>query len=91
MKLPKNLICWSIWLLPNSEKSILIAYEIWFANINRLFRWLYKKITYLILPVNKVIQILAYLKLVRLLLLIIAFVLGLFTDAKVLKTNFSDV
>ena len=42
-------------------------------------------------PISKIIQILSYIKFIRMILVIIAFLIGLITDAKVLKTSYSEV
>ena len=93
LKVPSDHIWWSVWLIQNSVKSLIRAYEIWVTNMNkyRLFRWLSTLIAYVIWPISKLIQILSYIKFIRMILVIIAFIIGLITDAKVLKTNYSDL
>ena len=93
LKVPSDHIWWSVWLIQNSVKSIIRAYEIWVTNMNkyRLFRWLSTLIAYIIWPISKLIQILSYIKFIRMILVIIAFIIGLITDAKVLKTSYSEV
>lgn len=56
-------------------------------NKYRLFRWVSTFIGYIIRPMQKVLQILSYFRFIRMLMIIIAFILGLFTDSKVLKSN----
>lgn len=54
LKLPSYQVCWSVWLLQNSIKSIIKGYEIWLVNMNKytLFRWFYFIVTYLLWPIQ---------------------------------------
>lgn len=92
LKLPTDHLLWSVYLIQTSMKSIIKAYEIWYSNMNKytLFRWIATIITYLVWPLQKAIQILAYLKFFRLIMLIIVFIVGLFTDSKEVKMYLTD-
>lgn len=92
LKLPKEHLWWSYWLLKNAFNSIFNGYNIWLKNMSqyRLFRWLSLLISYILWPIEKIIQVLAYFRVIRIFLLLIGFLLGLFTDIKEVKNAFSD-
>lgn len=56
-------------------------------NSYRIFRFFSLTITYLLWPLQKLIQIASYLKFIRLIMFIIVFIIGLFTDSNTVKTN----
>ena len=92
LKLPKEHFWWSYWLLNNSFKSLVKGYNIWLNNMSqyRLFRWLRVVVFYILWPIEKAIQILAYFRIIRMFLLVLAFILGLFTDVKEVKNFLND-
>lgn len=92
LKLPTDHVWWSLWLMQNSIKSLVRAYQLWIVNMNKyaIFRFISALLGYIVWPIQKAIQILAYFKFVRMFLLIIGFFIGLFTDAKVFKFTLTE-
>lgn len=90
LKVPSDHVWWSFWLLQNSFKSIVRAYEVWLSNMNkyRLFRWLFAFISYIAWPIQKFLQILTYIRFVRMIYLVIGFIIGLIFDNDSARTYY---
>lgn len=93
LKLPKEHLYWSFWLLQNYFKSLVKGYNVWFINMNKywIFRILASAIGYIMWPIRVATQLLAYFRLARMFYVIIAFLIGLVTDINVLQNDFAGI
>ena len=90
LKVPSDHVWWSFWLLQNSFKSIVRAYEIWLTNMNkyRLFRWLFAFISYITWPIQKILQLFAYIRFARMLYTVIVFIAGMIFTGDTAKSYY---